>query len=252
MEITDVKSSAGAIGQKSEIQPVDSVSKSIQNEISNIQRQRQGLSSNEELSAEEKAQMRQELQQKISSLNAQLRQRQTDIRKDQKREDLVEELRDDRTAKDTRDTKDTSGTRQTDQAEAQKKEKTSENRAKESAKEKPDTAENEPKTDAEKIDAEMSYSQAQAILLGETAIQQAGHQGKVVASMENDIVILKGEIRQDKARGVDIEKKQAELSKQEKRVQQASEKKLIPHLTAADTFQNEEDAAFQFRISGIG
>jgi len=273
MKITDAKTSAGVIGQKPEIQPTDSVSKSIQNEISNVQRQKQGLSSNEELSAEVKAKMRQELQQKISSLNAQLRQRQADMRKDQKREDLIEELRDDKTAKDTRqsrdtrDTKntestdntkstkgtgDTRGTRQTGQTEAQKNEKTSENRTGESIGEEPDTTEHEPKTDAEKIDAEMSYSQAQAILLGESAIQQAAHQGKVVASMENNIVVLKGEIRQDEARGVNVEKKQAELAKQERRVQQASENKFTPHLTAADNPRIVEDAAFQFRISGIG
>lgn len=72
-------------------QPADSVIKGIEDEISEIQRQRQKLSSKEELPISEKAKKRQELQQKISDLNRELRQRQVEIRKEQQKDALAKE-----------------------------------------------------------------------------------------------------------------------------------------------------------------
>ena len=74
-------------------QPADSVIKGIEDEISEIQRQRQKLSSKEELPISEKAKKRQELQQKISDLNRELRQRQVEIRKEQQKSTLAKENR---------------------------------------------------------------------------------------------------------------------------------------------------------------
>ena len=63
-------------------QATDSYSKSIQNQIANAQKQLQELSSNEELSLEDKMKKRQEIQQEITSLNQQLKQRQVEMRKE--------------------------------------------------------------------------------------------------------------------------------------------------------------------------
>lgn len=62
---------------------MDSVSKNIQNQIANAQKQLQELSSNKELSIEEKMEKRQEIQQKITDLNNQLRQHQIKMRREQ-------------------------------------------------------------------------------------------------------------------------------------------------------------------------
>lgn len=63
----------------------DSVTKNIQNQIANAQKQLQELSSNGEMTIEEKMKKRQEIQQEITSLNQQLRQHQIDQRKEQQR-----------------------------------------------------------------------------------------------------------------------------------------------------------------------
>ena len=61
----------------------DSVSKNIQNQIANAQKQLQELSSNKEMSMEEKMNKRQEIQQQIADLNHQLRQHQIEMRREQ-------------------------------------------------------------------------------------------------------------------------------------------------------------------------
>lgn len=61
----------------------DAVSKNIQNQIANAQQKLQDLSSNEEMSLEDKQKKRQEIQQEIANLNQQLRQHQIEQRKEQ-------------------------------------------------------------------------------------------------------------------------------------------------------------------------
>ena len=63
-------------------QATDSVSKNIQNQIANAQKQLQELSSNKDMSLEEKMKKRQEIQQQITDLNNQLRQHQIEQRKE--------------------------------------------------------------------------------------------------------------------------------------------------------------------------
>ena len=67
-------------------QAMDSYSKTIQNQITNAQKQLQELSSNEEMTLEEKMKKRQEIQQQISDLNMQLRQHQMEQRRAQRSE----------------------------------------------------------------------------------------------------------------------------------------------------------------------
>ena len=67
----------------------DSVSKNIQNQIANAQKQLQELSANENMSAEEKMKKRQEIQQQITDLNNQLRQHQIEQKKSSKSKVLL-------------------------------------------------------------------------------------------------------------------------------------------------------------------
>lgn len=62
----------------------DPVSRNIQNQIASAQEQLQALSSNEDMTLEEKMKKRQEIQQEITSLNQQLRQHQIQQRKEQR------------------------------------------------------------------------------------------------------------------------------------------------------------------------
>lgn len=64
----------------------DPVAKDLQRQISEAQKQMQELASNKEMSAEDKMKKRQELQQKVSDLNMQLRQHQIDKRKEKQQE----------------------------------------------------------------------------------------------------------------------------------------------------------------------
>lgn len=64
-------------------QSMDPESKSLQNQIANAQSQLQSLSANREMSDEEKAEKRQEIQKQIVELNNQLRQHQIELRREQ-------------------------------------------------------------------------------------------------------------------------------------------------------------------------
>lgn len=70
----------------------DSVSKNIQNQIANAQKQLQELSSNENMSIEEKMKKRQEIQQEITNLNQQLMQHQTRQRNQQQNKNSIDSL----------------------------------------------------------------------------------------------------------------------------------------------------------------
>ena len=61
----------------------DSVSKNIQNQITNAQKQLQEISANKDMSIEEKMKKRQEIQQQITDLNNQLRHHQIEMRREQ-------------------------------------------------------------------------------------------------------------------------------------------------------------------------
>ena len=65
------------------VQADDSVSKNIKNQIANAQQKLQDLSSNKEMSSEDKMKKRQEIQQEIMNLNQQLRQLQIELRREQ-------------------------------------------------------------------------------------------------------------------------------------------------------------------------
>lgn len=237
MAIGGVKAMDSMAGwQGSAAQRVDSVSKNIQNEISTVERQKQGLSSKQDMSAEEKAKKKQELQQELSSLNTRLRQRQEEVSKEQKKEALAGEMR--AADGDVSETEKGKGNADTvngekikaDGSEAEKKnidtkgaekgDVSAEGRTAEKDAEDVRKAENE--KDEKLKDIGMPQKDVQSIVKGDSFREQTKRREAVIARMEGGIAILKGEIRQDELRGADTEKKKAELKKQEKKVQKAA------------------------------
>ena len=83
MKINGLNGTNTQTGGINMMQSNDSVSKNIQNQIANAQKQLQELSANKEMSIEEKMKKRQEIQQQITDLNNQLRKHQIEQRKEQ-------------------------------------------------------------------------------------------------------------------------------------------------------------------------
>lgn len=81
MKISGLSETDIQTGQMGAGQATDSVSKNIQKQIADTQKQLQELSSNSEMSIEEKMKKRQEIQKQISDLNNQLRQHEMELRK---------------------------------------------------------------------------------------------------------------------------------------------------------------------------
>lgn len=253
----EVRQSRGT-GQKAAAQPADVVSKNIQNEISEVQRQKQGLSSRQEMSEEERSKKKQELQQELSSLNTRLRQRQAEVSRKQKQADRLEEL----SAPDT--------DMRTRRAEGSNTGKTAQNsKAGKNTEQSMGTEASFTKEAAEKMagtgDAERSAGQTkrsagqirhsteqtkrnaektersseddrdekpktggipqdkmQAIVGGDIFREQTERREVVIARIEGGIAILKGEIRQDEMLGNDVQNKKTELKAREAKVKNAA------------------------------
>ncbi len=82
MTINGINGTNAQAGPMGMYQATDSYSRNIQNQIANAQKQLQELSSNEDMTVEEKIKKRQEIQQQIRDLNMQLRQHQTEQRRE--------------------------------------------------------------------------------------------------------------------------------------------------------------------------
>ena len=82
MKINGLNGTNSQVGGMNMMNVTDSVSKNIQNQISNAQKQLQDISANKDMSIEEKMKKRQEIQQQINDLNNQLRQHQIEQRKE--------------------------------------------------------------------------------------------------------------------------------------------------------------------------
>ena len=82
MEINSINGINTQMRQMGMNQATDSYSRNLQNQIADAQKQLQELSSNKDMSQEEKMAKQQELQQQISDLNVQLRQHQMEQRRE--------------------------------------------------------------------------------------------------------------------------------------------------------------------------
>lgn len=174
--------SAGQAG----LQQTDSVSRDIQKQIANKQKELQNLSSDQHITMEEKAKKRQELLKEISDLQNQLRQHQIEQRreamnakKDQEKDNSMEET--------------TGG----------KRKRTPNSREK-----------------------GMSQAGMKAMISADSAMKQAQVQGSTASEMENRASILKTEIKLDKSRGADVSKKEEELAQMEEGAAKANQSQI--------------------------
>ncbi len=235
----------------------DQKSKNIQNEITDMQQQMQKLSSEEELSVNEKANERKKLQKEISNLNTELKQHQEELLRSHKRESMMAQLQEaqepekeesedtvraEDTASDAPDEKQLpteeqqpplpgSVITQNNDGTVVFKDAIKQDRQPDVDTEKPtDTPKEEVIVEEETnpadsdtvTDAGLSGKEMQAMVSANSSVHQAGLQGTIITKTNDGIAILKGEIRQDERRDVDTERKQAELEKLEKQEQRAT------------------------------
>ncbi len=192
-------------GHLMKTEPIDSMSKSIENEISDIQRQRQQVLK-EDISADEKQEKRRQLQQEISRLNAQLKQHQSEVRREQSKEDIAKSIGEDG----SRVSADEDKNNQTAALD----------------KEKSETEENENKAVNDK-EGKKVLRQEKSVIATSFAMEQAKLQNSVVSGMKNDITVIKGEIKLDGARGENVEDKRELLDKSRNRLHRASDMRFV-------------------------
>lgn len=161
----------------------DSVSKSIQKQIENAQKQLQDISSNENMTLEEKMKKRQEIQQEITALNQQLRQHQIEQRKEQQ----------------------SKGASMDDMLGGSRKSGTVKSANKKSG---------------------LSQASMQAMISADSSMKQAKVQGRMATQMEGKAGVLESEIKLDKERGVNTEKKEEELADLQAKTQGATAEQL--------------------------
>lgn len=176
--ITSMNSMAGL--QTSMAGSTDVKSKNIQNEITDIEQQMQKVSSQEELSADEKADERKKLQKEISSLNTELERHQEEFLRSQKREVMMAKLQEDE--KPTEEWK-AVGRMQTDT----------------------DDQEGAAEKDEKITDSDTTaliHNGVSAAEAKDVSTQQSDYQGTVIARNRDGVVILTGELSSDEKRGV--------------------------------------------------
>lgn len=244
----------------------DQKSKSIQNKISDVEQQIRKLSSEEDLSVNEKANEKKKLQKEESDLSTKLKQHQEELLRSQKREIMLAEMQEEQapveeeTAEEKKQSNESSAAAEDKRelpADAQqtaqpgtvitqnsdgtvilkeitnpvKNRDTDTPKPVDEAREEAIPAKETKEADDEEVtDTTLSGKELQAMVSADVSLQQADYQGTVIAKTEGGIAILKGEIKQDAYRGDDTERKQAELEKMQK--------------------QNQREQAFQFSILG--
>ena len=270
MGIGGVTSSSMSVMQMPAAGTPDAKSKKIQDEITDVEREMQKISSNADLSYTEKTDERKTLQKEISNLNTKLDQRQEELLRSQKRESMLAELRNDQKPKKAEDDADnlsakeassdtaaeTNQTPAADESQTQLqagaviastedgtvilKEEAKPGGTQESVPETEQAAETKEKDVVEEdtkaadndtdTDVRPSGEEIRAMVSADASAQLASRQGTIITKTEDGIAILKGEIAQDERRGINTERKQAELEQMEK--------------------QQERAAAFQFSVLG--
>ena len=165
---------------------MDSISRNLKNQIANAQKKLQELSSNQELSLEEKMKKRQEIQQEISSLTQQLRQHQIELRKQQqnKSSNYVDEL----TGAGYDDTEKNKGSK--------------------------------------RQVGGISQGKMSAMISADSAMKQAQVQGSVATQINGKAGVLESEIAMDQGRGSSTEKKEQELADLQGKAQQAAQAQM--------------------------
>lgn len=262
----------------------DQKSKNLQNEITDVQRQMQKLSSEEELSVTEKAVEKEKLQKEKSSLDTKLKLHQDELLKSQKREIKSAELQEDRKPAATKGSEDkpaddpsgekklpaddrralqpgtviaqnSDGTVILKEVLSQAANRDADTESKQSDEAKEEVvAERETKSaDAETVTgANLSEKEVRTIISADASMQQASRQEALVAKTNNDIAVLQGEIRQDAYRGVDTEKKEAELKdlQEQRKREMAVQFSLMGEINNATPSEMETNER-TFYVSGV-
>ncbi len=201
MTINSINGANTQIKQMGTSQATDSYSQNIHNQITNAQKQLQELSSNEDMTLEEKMKKRQEIQQQISDLNMQLRQHQ------------MEQRRAAMGGSEKQQTKDSS---MDDMPGGTKSGKTGSG------------------------SNGLSQASMTAMISAGISMKQAKAQGSVAVKMEGRAGVLESEIKLDKVRGNDTQKKEEELADVEQKAQAATSSQLS---TLADANKTMVEAA---------
>lgn len=274
----------------------DQKSKSIQKEITDVQQQIQKLSSEDELSVSEKENRKKELKREKSSLDTELKQHQDELLRSHKREIKLAGLQEERKPEKEEKAADKTAAEASTDKEAEKKlpadeqqtaqpgtiiaqnsdgtvilkgisnqdgstDTDTENKPADEAKEVA-MSEKEAETAGDDLpaDARPSSQEMQAMVSADASRQLADSLGTIVAKTNDGIAILKGEIKQDEYRGVDTERKQAELEQMQERQQRetAFQFSLLGEAanvreTASDASAKETTAGTErnFQVSGL-
>jgi len=283
----------------------DQKSKSLQNDITDVQRKMQQLSSEDDLTVTEKAEEKQKLQQEKSDLSTKLKLHQDELQKSQKREIKLAELQEEQNPEKEEDaaskvqasetsaaadqkelpaddrhamqpgtiiTQNSDGTvilkevlNQAADSDTQAQKLQTETTKAEAAKTENTAAEKEKKAAEDGFDAEtgLTGTQVHAMISADSIMQQANRQGSLVTKTEDDIAVLKSEIKQDALHGADTDKKEAELKEMRKQqtremavqfsmmgeANRTSQAAAETNASAGSTAQIDNESTF--RVSGI-
>ena len=170
-------------------QASDPVSRNLTRQIEEAQKKLQELSSNDDLSMEEKMKKRQELQKQISDLDSQLRQHQMELRREAVEKSRKQEAQDSG-ADDLSSNQKTENAGNSNQA------------------------------------AGLSVGSMQALVSADGSMKQAKVQGSVAKRMEGKAGVLEAEIKLDAGRGGSTEAKEKELAKVESKAANATKSQM--------------------------
>lgn len=265
----------------------DQKSKALQDDITNVQREIQKLSSESDLSVSEKAEKKEKLQKEKSSLDTKLKLHQDELLKSQKREIKLAELQEDRKPEkdensenkvqetETSSLSDTSdekklpaddrhslqpGTVITQNSDGTvilkeilnqtaSRDTDTENKQTDETRKEAVSEKEEKAVDADTItDAGLSEKEVRAMVSADTSMQQAERQGMLVSKTTNDIAVLEGEIKQDAYRGIDTERKQVEL----KNMQNQSDREMTYQFSLLNEANNAMPSATETNASANG
>lgn len=197
---------------------VDAERRNIEKDIVEVEQEKQALSSEKDISVEEKKKRRQDLQRELASLNTKLRMHEAEADREEETKSETSALPSEKNEAEEMRVNNRTGNAESERTgNAADKEKAHNGVEKDGIK--PDGIEGS----VSEKDAAIARPDVQSVITERNAMDQIKRQGTVIARIENDIVILKGEIQQDEARGLDVKEKKEELKEQEKKVQQATD-----------------------------
>lgn len=274
-------------GQMAMAQATDSVSKSIQNQITSVQRQMQEISAKEDISVEEKMKRRQELQKEISSLNTKLRQHEAEVRKEQQAKTAATNNVPKNNAATGNSTTGSGATDGTIGSGATGKAagsgaaggttgggatgKTTGSGAMNGTTDssaagsgvtngttdrgRADGTTGSGTAEDKSVDTGMSQTGMRAMVSADSSMEHARRQGTVVSRIEGGIGILKAEIKQDAGRDIEVERKQQELARMEERARRASEAQFSilgdAHQTMKEAAKTEQRKTVERNTSAV-